>query len=126
MTTAETIADSVWGKLLARYGTPMLLVVVLWFGGNYLTVQAEALKAQARRSDMTDAMVNALDRRLVMVETNQTSELRTSGVVIARLDNKLDNLASALSDLRAQVAALTAKLELLSRRDRAEVMPGRP
>ena len=122
-TTAETIADSVWGKLLARYGTPALLVVVLWFGGNYLSAQSEAMKEQARRADMTEAMVNALDRRMVAIETNQTTDLRSSGSVIV----KLDNMASAIGELKASVAAVTAKLEILSRRDRAEMMiPGRP
>ena len=122
-TTAETIADSVWGKLLARYGTPTLLMIVLWFGGNYLAAQSEAMKEQARRADMTEAMVNALDRRIVVVEANQVNDARTSGAVIT----KLDNMASAISELTASVSALTAKLEILSRRDRAGMMiPGRP
>ena len=121
--TAETIADSVWGKLLARYGTPALLVVVLWFGGNYLSAQSESMKEQARRADMIETMVNALDRRMVAIETNQTTDLRSSGSVIV----KLDNMASAIGELKASVAAVTAKLEILSRRDRAEMMiPGRP
>lgn len=113
MTTAEKLATSVWGVILARYVSPVLVAVAITLGGF---VTSGLFK---RIDDLSGAQTDIMERmadqaiRITAIEARRAVLDATSDEQISHLLEAQKTTQAQLSLVTAQIASVTAKVEVL-------------
>lgn len=106
---ARKLAENTWGLLLARFVTPILMVVALWLGNQYLVRLDAAIALMGSRIDQQEKSLNALNQQMVALQTQSgfgTDSWRNMMTEVVTLRTRLDAAVS-------QIAAVTAKVDIL-------------
>lgn len=120
MTTAEKMATSVWGVILARFISPALLGVAIAMGGfiangiftrmDVMTTAQATLAAQLTEQSMRIAAIEARRDIMSKVRDDDFADLKTA---FDTLSNQMFTLQSKFETANTTVAALTAKVDIL-------------
>jgi hypothetical protein len=125
MSAAERLAESVYAKLVFRYGTPALLVIGLWLGGNYVTTITDDLKTLheeiAALTDKQGQAIAQLDLRLTTVETDRRARIEASDATRAEMTSALKELRGAVGDISNKLTEVQTKVEILIGQKRADL-----
>lgn len=110
---AATLANSVWGVILARYVTPILVFVVLAAGGYIGTHVLNSIHDVAAAQEKLQDQIVSAQSRITAIEARRDATVKARDEQIAQILDAQKTCGARLDLIALQVAGLSAKVEVL-------------
>ena len=115
---ANDLATNVWGALLARYVTPILVAIVLASGGYIGNQVLDSIEHVANQQDKLQDQLTSAQSRITAIETRRDATVKARDDQIALILDAQKVSQTRLDLIGMQVAGLSAKVEILIDRER--------
>jgi hypothetical protein len=114
---AQTLASSVWGVILARYVTPILVFIILAAGGYVGSQVLASIEHVANQQDKFQDQLIAAQSRITAIEARRDATVKARDDQIALILDAQRVSQTRLDLIGLQVAGLSAKVEILIDRE---------
>lgn len=107
------VANSVLGLFLARFVTPGLLALVVFFGGRALDELTRTLEALALRMTAAEGSIQQINQEFAAAEARREVSIKARDLDIAALTTEIQLLRQKTDSSTTAIAAQSAQIEIV-------------
>lgn len=107
------VANSVLGLFLARFVTPGLLALVVFFGGRALNDLTRTLDALAVRMTAAEGSIQQINQEFAAAEARREVSIKARDLDIAALTTEIQLLRQKTDSSTTAIAAQSAQIEIV-------------